>query len=640
MILNGKVKRACIYVIYDRDGVIDDYIIYQLQDMRKNVEFLHCVINGRLTSDGRKALEKIADEIYVRENTGMDIGAYKDALEYIGWEDIQNFDELVLMNDTCFGPVYPFKEVFDWAEKQDVDFWGLTMGICEMRSFPEEYSGYSFAREHVQSYFVVIRKPLLESRDFKDFIDSRPEFKSYFECGFYFENTFTNYFRIRGWEFKTYCDCSELLKYHNYPMMIFPAKLLKEQRCPLIKKKVFSEAYTELISQCVGQPSQEVFDFLDESGLYDVNLIWSNLLRTQDLSVLVRDCHLVRILPRDYKASLDYRPISVGVVCHAFYTDLFEETIRLLCGFPKGTEFLITTNTEEKKRTFFDLFSPHGYKFEIRVIENRGRDISALLVGARDFVKNFDLICFSHDKKTTQQSPGSVGISWAYELNQNMIATNNYISNVISTFALEPKLGIAFPPYPVHNDYNNLATGWTWCYEQTIKLLEKFKINVPTDVQKLCVAPLGTNFWFRPKALEKLFEFNWEYECFPKEPNNTDGTILHAIERAFAYFAQYAGYYPAFIMNDVYARIEHINLDLLRVGAQQMYGYLHNEFMGNVYGNTNNKSTQQYTTSVNYGIKASLKQLAMAIRCKYPRFWKLMLPFRRLGQKILGIKTK
>ena len=129
MILNNSAKRACIYFIYDKDGIIDDYILYQLRDLRENVSFIHCVLNGNLTEEGRELLSEIADEVYVRENKGNDIGAYRAAIAYIGWEKLAGYDELLLMNNTCFGPVYPFREAFDWAKQQDFDFWGLTWGL-------------------------------------------------------------------------------------------------------------------------------------------------------------------------------------------------------------------------------------------------------------------------------------------------------------------------------------------------------------------------------------------------------------------------------------------------------------------------------------------------------------------------------
>lgn len=76
MVLGANVKRACIYFIYDKDGVVDRYILEQLKDLRRNVQFLHCVINGKLMPESEGALQEIADEVYIRENTGMDAGAY------------------------------------------------------------------------------------------------------------------------------------------------------------------------------------------------------------------------------------------------------------------------------------------------------------------------------------------------------------------------------------------------------------------------------------------------------------------------------------------------------------------------------------------------------------------------------------
>ena len=653
MILSGSPKRACIYFIYDKDGIIDDYIVYQLKDLRENIAFMHCVINGRLTPDGRKKLEAIADEVYVRENKEMDVGAYKAAIEYIGWDKLGEFDELVLMNNTCFGPVYPFKECFDWAAAQDIDFWGLTMGICEMHNFPKEYAAYAFAREHIQSYFLVVRKTLLCSQDFRRFMESRPEIGSYSDSGLYYENVFTNYFRIRGYSFATYCDCTELLKLHNNPVMIFPLQLTLEYKCPVFKKKLFTESYTDLLTQCVGQPAQEILEFLDSSSSYSADLIWQHLLRTQDLSVMVRNCHLVRILPRDYTLPLPKTDLSIGVIFHAYYPDLFDKTIEYLSCFPKNVSFLITTNSEDKKILFDKKFTKSGYSFETRVIENRGRDMSALLVGAVDFVNKYDVICFAHDKKTTQQSPGSVGLSWAYELSENMFGKAEYIENIISLFAKEHRLGIAFPPYPLHNDYSGLSTGWVGNYEATKKLLNEFNIEVPTHPQTLCVAPLGTNFWFRSKALKKIFDIGWSYKNFPREPITTDGTILHAIERTFAYFAQDAGYYPAFIMNDIYARIEFTNLEIQKVGSQQMHSWLHISKMEAIYNKSVEQIAQQdeityvpsqqeilayHASNINYGVKHALKMLAIALRIKYPRMWGVLLPLRRLGQAVLRIK--
>lgn len=43
------------------------------------------------------------------------------------------------------------------------------------------------------------------------------------------------------------------------------------------------------------------------------------------------------------------------------------------------------------------------------VIQNRGRDVSALLVATKKFIMNYDYVCFMHDKKVTQLKPETIG---------------------------------------------------------------------------------------------------------------------------------------------------------------------------------------------------------------------------------------
>ncbi|WP_353937923.1 rhamnan synthesis F family protein, partial [Parabacteroides goldsteinii] len=46
---------------------------------------------------------------------------------------------------------------------------------------------------------------------------------------------------------------------------------------------------------------------------------------------------------------------------------------------------------------------------KVIVVENRGRDVSALLVGCAPYISDYKYVCFVHDKKTTQLKPYCVG---------------------------------------------------------------------------------------------------------------------------------------------------------------------------------------------------------------------------------------
>lgn len=78
-------------------------------------------------------------------------------------------------------------------------------------------------------------------------------------------------------------------------------------------------------------------------------------------------------------------------------------------------------------------------------------------------------------------------------------------------------------------------------------------IDIPISGEKSPIAPYGSVFWFRPKALEPLFAHGWQHSDFPPEPLPQDGTISHAIERIYPFVAQSAGYYPAVVMSKNYA---------------------------------------------------------------------------------------
>ena len=651
MILKENAQRACIYFIYDRDGIIDDYVVFQLRELRKNVSFLHCVINGELTEQGKRDLEALSDEVYVRENKGNDVGAYKAAISYIGWEKLSRYDELVLMNNTCFGPVYPFKEVFDWADKQDLDFWGLTWGERISWTGTDDYLHHNDSKYHIQSYFLVIRKPLLGSELLKNFFDEIPEDTSYILSGSYYEYAFPGYFEERGYKGGVYCDDKEDM---NYPLLHNPIHLVRDYRMPLFKKRSFSHHYTDVLNNTEGEATVRLMRYLEENTDYDMNLVWSSILRTNSLSDIVRCAQLNRVLPRDYVLpGRSPSALKVGVIFHAYYPDLFDENIAYIRNFPDDTGILITTNTEEKKAQLEEKLKKAGRTGKVIVICNRGRDVSSLLVGGAEFVTQYDLICFSHDKKTSQVLPSSVGRSWAYKINENIYPTKEYVLNVIDLFTREPRLGIAFPSYPNHSGYaNNIGTGWSGNYKNTKSILDAFGVKVKTNEHTLCVAPLGTCFWFRAEAMKKLFRGlngnGWSYEDFPREPNKTDQTVLHAIERAYAYFVQDAGFYPCFLYSDKNVQIELTNLEFNKSGSTEMRAWVDalalsaigyrdlDESLVNQM--TSEEVMMRYNQNINYGIRGSLTHLGHALGVKFPLLWKCFKPARVFIKWILRVK--
>ena len=94
LIDNSNAKRLAIFFFYDRRGIVDSYVPYLLEDLKKNVSEIFVVCNGKLKEEGKRELEKYG-KVLVRENKGFDVWAYKTALETYGWKKLEEFDEVI-----------------------------------------------------------------------------------------------------------------------------------------------------------------------------------------------------------------------------------------------------------------------------------------------------------------------------------------------------------------------------------------------------------------------------------------------------------------------------------------------------------------------------------------------------------------
>ena len=111
-------RRVIFYLLHDSRGEVDDYILYKLAELRPFAEHIFVVVNGDLTEKGRRRLEGVADTVWVRENVGFDVWGYKTALEEFGDERLAEYDELILMNYTWFGPVRSFAPLFERMDEK------------------------------------------------------------------------------------------------------------------------------------------------------------------------------------------------------------------------------------------------------------------------------------------------------------------------------------------------------------------------------------------------------------------------------------------------------------------------------------------------------------------------------------------
>ena len=557
---SGHKQRLGIYCFYDKYGHAASFIKTFLDDLMDNLDDLVVVVNGQLSDQARQLLSEYTKTIIVRENKGLDVAAYKQAILTLGWEKLESYDEVICLNDTVMGPVYPFREMFACMDRKDVDFWGITA-----------YAGETVDKEqiptHLQAYWHAYRRSLVSSPAFHEYWETMPLWKDYAEVTRKHEMTFTKHFTDLGFTWASYIDWRKYQGYSSYPLLYMPMQIVRDDRCPIFKRRSFFVDYSAYFDQTAGQPALDLYEYLRDHTDYDVDMIWDAILPSYDIDDIRKAMHLDYVLPSQaINPQTHDRPRS-AFIYHVYFMDLLEDTCHYIASLPEETDLYITS-TEDKIPQIREYMQQHGISHQATFIPviNRGRDVSALLVAACPVVLSgkYDVIGFAHDKKSSQNQEnghhGTESQGFAYKLMENTLGSEAYVKNILTLFAENPRLGQVTPPPPYHALYfaHTIPHDWGANYEITKELLEdRLGIHVPLSPTKPTASAMGSCYWFRVEALKPLFEYGWKYEDFlPEGQMGEDGTISHAIERANGYICQSRGYYPAWVLSDRYARIE------------------------------------------------------------------------------------
>lgn len=561
------MKRLGIFVFYDKDGIVDDYVVYLLKNMKDHLDNLLIVCNGTLTDEGKNRLSAFSDRIYIRENTGYDAMAYKLAMtEYAGWDEIVKYNEILLFNDTFFGPLYPFSEVFDKMADSPCDFWGLT---CHPKAFDYIYGTNDSFPAHIQTFFSVYRKPVLESKAFQDYWNRFDSTKWYYSDVILHEQFFTKYLEDAGFTWDAYVNASEYnsidpkRNFNHYYFLAY--ELIRDYRCPIIKRKNFVIKHLDKHTGDIGANNASAIRYIKHYTDYDINMIWDNILRIYNINKIKNALHLDHVLPWEH-AYRDPSPSihkSTAVVSYLHDENMLPLCLSYLKQIPEDIDLYITTPNEHIEKQLQDMsVNLHRKQWQFIRVPDTGREMGALWISCNDIVKKYEYLCFVHDGKRTVSTdgPDTVGRSFFYNVWQNTLKSSDYIENVLFLFEQNRRLGFLAPPQPIHADFFGfIGAEWYNNYQNTLNLADKLGIHVNFSPDVPCFT-FGNVFWCRTKALKPLYNHKFTYEDFPKEPMASDGTISHAIERIYPYAAQSEGYYSGIVMNTDYASLQNTNL--------------------------------------------------------------------------------
>ncbi len=226
---------------------------------------------------------------------------------------------------------------------------------------------------------------------------------------------------------------------------------------------------------------------------------------------------------------------KVAVVAHIFYEELAPDIFNLLANIPCRADVFISTTSEEKRESLAKAFSDYrNGSVEIRVFENRGRDIAPKLVGFADIYDRYEYFLHIHSKRTLHA--GDQYAHWRDYLYKHLIGSKEIVLSNLMLLS-QPEVGIV---YPQHLPAVRPSLNWGWDFERASGLLAKVGVTLSQDM--LLEFPSGSMFWGRSAAIRPLLQQHLKFADFEVEAGQYDGTLGHAIERSYLYFAEVAGF--------------------------------------------------------------------------------------------------
>jgi len=220
------MKRLAIFAHFDKKNVIDDYVLFYVENLKKYCDKILFLSLSDLSQEEQSKLDSV---ILVKHNE-YDFGSYKRGFNYALENNLlEDIDELLFVNDS----VYCIDELSKVFEKNyNSDFWGIVENKYGFKKYGKIC--VSTLQPHLQSWFIAFRKNVFMSNDFIDFINSIKEEKTKNDIILNYEIALTQKLINSGFKYNSF-----ITKYQNSfnPSIYYWRELLKDD-CPFVKRSV------------------------------------------------------------------------------------------------------------------------------------------------------------------------------------------------------------------------------------------------------------------------------------------------------------------------------------------------------------------------------------------------------------------
>lgn len=223
--------------------------------------------------------------------------------------------------------------------------------------------------------------------------------------------------------------------------------------------------------------------------------------------------------------------LTIGVHLHLHYQDMLEEFIYFLKNIEQRFSLYVSINNQtniEVIRSKLTKDLPHATVC-VEQMPNKGRDIGPFLAGFGTRMAKHEIICHIHSKRSLHNVNKS---DWRRQLLVNLLGSKTIVRNILQSFLENERLGIVFPEY--HHSLQGQIS-WGTNFEICKNLAND--LNIEINKESLNLFPAGSMFWAKRESIQNLFDIKLDWNNFPDEDGQVDGTVAHAVERLFGEIA-------------------------------------------------------------------------------------------------------
>ena len=225
-----RPTRYAVFAGYNPNSILEPYILTYLKGLNEITDGIVYITDSPLLETEKAKLKKfnILFSSFNRHNE-YDWGSYKRGLYWLKKNGyLEKADEIIFANDSTYAPLTSFKKMFQTMDKRkDLDFWG-------------DSQNHHF-NPHLQSYFLVFRKKVFNSKAFEHFMNS---VHHQIDSSLYileYEINLTPYLELLGYKWNSYLPYNKLRYLPIKDKNSYPLTLIMFYHHEFLKRRTFTE---------------------------------------------------------------------------------------------------------------------------------------------------------------------------------------------------------------------------------------------------------------------------------------------------------------------------------------------------------------------------------------------------------------